>query len=793
MSEKSRGRLFRKYAIVIVAIVSGALVLGGAIDIYFSYQQNIAALASIQQEKAAAAGMEIEAFIQSIERQIGWVIPPPGLVGTVSIEQRSVDYTRLIRQVSEITEVRYLDASGKECLRVSRLARNLLGCGANVSATPEFTIPRAGRIYHSPVYFRNESEPYMTLAISEGANAGVTVVEVNLKFVLEPISRTRIGEQGYAYIVDPNGNLVAHPDISLVLQKKDLSILPQVRAARTNPQTNLLERDNNTAQGSDLQGRAVLSTYRFIESLRWFVFVEQPLDEAFTPIYVSIARTILLLLAVIALAILASLALAHNLVTPINILRDSAARIGAGALDQRIDIHTGDELESLANEFNHMSARLSESYATLEHKVIERTQQLARSIERLQGLAQVSQTISSTLDLNQVLSNIVAHAVQLSGADGGAIYEFDDAMQELYLRATFQMSEELIAAIRSRKIDLTDPTLARAAATRAPVQISDVASESDFAFHEVYQRAGLRALLVVPLFHEDKLIGALAVRRKTTGEFQSETVDLLQTFAAQSALAIQNARLFQEIEKQKSELASWNQTLEERVQSQVAELERVGRLRLFLGPQVAELIASSKQEDLLASHRREIAAVFADMRNSTAFADSVEPEEVIEIMREYHAALSEKIVEHEGTVEHIAGDGAMVIFNDPVECDNPAERAVRMAIEMRAAIAALQTKWKKRGFDLGFGIGVSLGYATMGAFGSENFFHYGGIGSVLNVAARLSDEARDGQILVTQRVFAAIEDRCEAEPLGNLNLKGISQPVMGYNVLRVRDNLLVQA
>ncbi len=791
MIDKTRGRLFRKYAVVIVAIVSGALVLGGAIDIYFSYRQNISALASIQQEKAAAAGMEIEAFIQSIERQIGWVIPPPGLAGTVTTEQRSADYTRLIRQVSEITEVRYLDASGKECLRVSRLARNLLGCGANVSATPEFTIPRAGKIYHSPVYFRNESEPYMTLAISEGANAGVTVVEVNLKFVLEPISRTKIGQQGYAYIVDPNGNLVAHPDISLVLQKKDLSILPQVRAARTNPQTNLFERDNNTAQGADLQGRVVLSTYRFIESLRWFVFVEQPLDEAFAPIYSAIAYTTLLLLAVIALAMLASLILARSLVTPINILRDSAARIGAGALDQRIDIHTGDELESLADEFNHMSARLSESYATLEQKVIERTQQLARSVARLQGLAEVSQTISSTLDLNQVLSNMVSHAVQLSGADGGAIYEYDETREEFLLRATYQMSEELIAAIRSRKIDLTDPTAARVATTRAPVQISDVASESDFAFRQVYERAGLRALLAVPLFHKEKIIGMLAVRRKTTGEFQPETVDLLQTFAAQSALAIQNARLFQEIETQKAELASWNQNLEERVQSQVAELERVGRLRLFLGPQVAELIASS-QQDLLASHRREIAAVFADMRNSTAFADSVEPEEVIAVMREYHAALSEKIVLHEGMVEHIGGDGAMVIFNDPVLCDNPAARAVHMAIEMRAAIAALQIKWKARGFDLGFGIGVTLGYATMGAFGSENFFHYGGVGTVLNLAARLSGEAKDGQILITQRVLAATEDQFEAEAVGDFNLKGISKPVMGYNVLRVKDHLLVQ-
>ncbi len=239
------------------------------------------------------------------------------------------------------------------------------------------------------------------------------------------------------------------------------------------------------------------------------------------------------------------------------------------------------------------------------------------------------------------------------------------------------------------------------------------------------------------------------------------------------------------IERQKTELAEWNKTLEERVQRQVAELERIGRLRRFLGPHLADLIVSSQQEQLLQSHRREIAAVFADMRNSTAFSDSTEPEEVIQVMREYHSALAEKIVHYEATVDHIAGDGVMVFFNDPFSVPNPVERAVRMAVDMREQITELQKKWRKRGFDLGFGLGVSLGYATMGAFGSENFFHYGGAGTVLNLAARLGDEAKDGQILIPQRVLSALEDKVQVEPIGELRLKGITQPIVAYNVVKL--------
>lgn len=240
------------------------------------------------------------------------------------------------------------------------------------------------------------------------------------------------------------------------------------------------------------------------------------------------------------------------------------------------------------------------------------------------------------------------------------------------------------------------------------------------------------------------------------------------------------------IESQSAQLTEWNRTLETRVQEQVQELERMGRLRRFLGPQLAELAMSSEQAHLFDSHRREIAAVFADMRNSTGFADSTEPEEVLVVMREYHAEISKIIVRHRATIEHIAGDGIMTFFNDPFPVSNPAESAVRMAVEMRDRVTELHEQWKKRGFNLGFGVGVALGYATLGVFGSEDFFHYGGVGTVLNLAARLSSEAQNGQILISPRVQSVLEKSIQVEPVGELTLKGITNPIAAYNVVGIK-------
>jgi class 3 adenylate cyclase len=230
------------------------------------------------------------------------------------------------------------------------------------------------------------------------------------------------------------------------------------------------------------------------------------------------------------------------------------------------------------------------------------------------------------------------------------------------------------------------------------------------------------------------------------------------------------------------QLAELNRTLEGRVAEQVAQLERLGRLKRFFSPQLAEAIVSGGADDPLKSHRREITVVFLDLRGFTAFAETVEPEEVMGVLREYHAAMGQIILEHEGTLERFTGDGMMIFFNDPTPVPNPAERAVRMALAMRARVDELSRAWKKLGYELDFGVGLAQGYATLGAIGFEGRWDYGAIGTVTNLAARLCGEAQAGQILVSRRLYGSLEELIDAEPVGELSLKGFSRPVTAFNV-----------
>jgi class 3 adenylate cyclase len=231
-----------------------------------------------------------------------------------------------------------------------------------------------------------------------------------------------------------------------------------------------------------------------------------------------------------------------------------------------------------------------------------------------------------------------------------------------------------------------------------------------------------------------------------------------------------------------------NRTLEQRVSDQVAQLERMARLKRFFSPQLAELIVGGDAEDPLKSHRREITVVFLDLRGFTAFAETAEPEEVMGVLREYHAEMGRLVLEHEGTLERFTGDGMMIFFNDPLPVPNPAERAVRMALAMSKRVAVLAQGWRKRGFDLDFGVGIADGYATIGAIGFEGRWDYGAIGTVTNLAARLCGEARPGQILISRRMIGTLEDVVEAEPVGELPLKGFSRPVTAFNVVRLKGD-----
>ena len=241
------------------------------------------------------------------------------------------------------------------------------------------------------------------------------------------------------------------------------------------------------------------------------------------------------------------------------------------------------------------------------------------------------------------------------------------------------------------------------------------------------------------------------------------------------------------LQEQARQLAEWNETLEQRVAAQVSEIERIGRLRRFLPPQIADLISSTEHDQLLESHRREVTVVFCDLRGFTAFAEAAEPEEVMTVLREYHAALGELIFRYEGTLERFMGDGILVLFNDPVLYPDHTERAVRMSLEMRDRVGALAHTWRRAGHFLGFGMGIARGYATMGQIGFDQRLDYAVIGTVPNLASRLCGEAKAGQILVSERVLASVEAKIEATPLGELGLKGLHRPVLAYDVVRWRD------
>lgn len=379
--ETGRGiriRLFTKYVALFVAVVAIALLVNGLFEVFFYYREHKAALIRVQHEQAESAAAKIGHFVKEIESQLGWTTQLPWSGG--SIEQRRFDALRLLRQVPAITELAQVDSTGKERLRVSRLAMDALDSGIDLSSDLKFTEAVVHKVYYGPVYFRRESEPYMTLALAGARkDAGVSIAEVNLKLIWDVVSQIKVGARGHAYVVGPEGRLIAHPDISLVLRNSDMSGLPQVRSALAAGG----RMPDELEEGRNIQGQKVLTASAPIQPLHWTMFVELPVEEAYASLYASLQRLAIVLLAASIFAVLAGIFLARRLVGPIQALRSGAEMIGGGDFSQRISIRTGDELEGLADQFNDMGARLQESYADLENKVEQRTAELRRSLDDL--------------------------------------------------------------------------------------------------------------------------------------------------------------------------------------------------------------------------------------------------------------------------------------------------------------------------------------------------------------------------------------------------------------------------
>jgi class 3 adenylate cyclase len=419
------------------------------------------------------------------------------------------------------------------------------------------------------------------------------------------------------------------------------------------------------------------------------------------------------------------------------------------------------------------------SDASLREQLVVLTRELQEANEHKVATSHVLKAIGrSTVNLETVLDTLIESACRLCAADIGTIRYEDGAGYRL--AATYGCRQEWrsLFAGYSSKPDLTS-VFGQTIIKGHTVHIPDVLLDHDYARPKAQQLMGLRAALGVPLIRSGHVFGVVNLFRTEPQPFTEKQIGLAESFSDQAVVAIENARLLNELNK-------LNQQLERRVADQVEEIERMGRLRRFLPPQVADLIVASGTEKQLESHRREITALFCDLRGFTGFSESSDPEDVMALLRDYHAAIGEIIVKYNGTLERYAGDGVMVIFNDPVPVPNAALQAVNMALDMRVAIGALIEKWRRIGHDLGFGIGIENGFATLGTIGFEGRFDYAAIGTVSNVASRLCDEAKAGQILISPRVLLAVEDSVTVEAVGEFELKGIRRPMAAYNLLATR-------
>jgi class 3 adenylate cyclase len=546
------------------------LAINGVIEAWFGYRDQRARLDQLLGVQATSAAAEIHDFIYGITNQLGWLVQ---LSWTDEPdERRRTDALRLFRQAPAIVSLTLLDNRGLERLHVSRIGLNRIESRTDRSTDPALVGARATQIWFSDVSYNRGSEPYLTVAVVGNRPAvGAVIAEVNLKLIWDVISAIKVGKTGIAFVLDRPGRLIAHPDISLVLRGAEEATSKPFRTIRE-----AIGPGVGFATGRDAHGREVAASAAPVAGPDWTVVVEQPLSEAYAPIYAALWRTATLLAISTVFAGFLAYALAHRMTEPIRLLEEGTERIGAGSFDHRISIQTGDEFQRLANSFNRMAAELA--------------------------LAQQHQ-------------------------------------------------------------------------------------------------------------------------------------------------------------------------------------ERIAKLKRFLAPQVADLVDRAGDDSVLDGRRTEVVVVFCDLRGFTAFSAGVTPEEVMSVLSQYYEVLGRVIAQFEATLISFSGDGLMVLVNAPVPVEEPGLRAVDLAIEMQKSVQELIAGWRSRGYNVGFGVGLASGSATVGRIGYEERLDYTAIGSVVNLAARLCASAADREILMDAEIAASVRGKRPLEDLGNRPIKGFDEaiPVFGIS------------
>jgi len=505
-----RSRLFTKYDALLVAVVGVTLLSGGIFEVFTHYREHRASLIRIQHEQAAAGAAKISQFIEDIEGQLGWTTQLPWSASAP--ESRRFDALRLLRQVPAITELVMLDSAGKERLKVSRLTMDVVDSGNDLSQDPKFTEAVAHKVYFGPVYFRRDSEPYMTVALSGSRkDAGVSIAEVNLKLIWDVVSQVRAGEHGRAYVVSARGRLIAHPDMGLVLRNTDMSKLAQVQAAQAD--TDVM---SDALDGApNIMGQEVLTAFAPIRPLRWTMFVERPAEEAYASLYAALQRLAIVLAAALILTMLVGMLLSRRVVSPIEALRAGAAQIGS---DLAGFVSMGGD----------------------PHSEVEKSREL---LQRRMASSEVIDIIDrSASGLQAALDTLVQSAARLCAADNALIdQKTDDRLEQL---ASFGFAEDFAEWRKNRSIVPDHGSIVGRALLEAKlVQVLDVRGDREFGEHEAQERAGFRTVLAAPLMSDGKPSGVLVLTRMHPELFGETQTELVETFANLAALLIANASL----------------------------------------------------------------------------------------------------------------------------------------------------------------------------------------------------------------------------------------------------------